>query len=95
VSPVGTTTAALLELPLLERTTRVFSDVLAVESARLGVPVDADTASAAMMRAFLADPSHLAAGRSAPARLRRTLVRAEERHIDVPMLREIARRALS
>lgn len=93
VSPPGTTTSALLELPLLEQTTRVFADVLAVESARLGLPVDAETASAQMMRAFLADPEHAAAGRSAPARLRRTLARGERLGIEVPALREVAARA--
>jgi len=36
-APSGTTTAALLELPLLERTCRVFGDVLRVERARLAV----------------------------------------------------------
>lgn len=93
LAPPGTTTSGLLDLAQLERTTRVFSDVLAVESARLGVALDGDTASAAMMRAFLADPDHVAAGRSAPARLRRTLTRAEELGLDVPALHEIAARA--
>lgn len=95
LTPAQTTTGALLDLPHLELTTRVFSDVLSVESARLGLPLDADTASAAMLRAFAADPDHVAAGRSAPARLRRTLVRAEQLGIDVPVLREIAARTTS
>ena len=92
VAPAGTTTGGLLDLAMLERTTRVFADVLAVESVRLGLPVDSDTASAAMLRAFLADPDHVAAGRSAPARLRRTLARAEALGVDVPALREISAR---
>jgi hypothetical protein len=91
VSPPGTTTSALLELPLLETTTRVFADVLAVESRRVEMDVDADTAAAAMMRAFGADPDHVAAGRTARARLARTLARATELGIEVPALREIAR----
>lgn len=95
VQPPGTTTAGLLELPALETTMRVLADVLAVESARLGVPIDADLASAALVRAFLADPAHVATGRSAPKRLGRTLARAERLGIDTPELREIARRATS
>ena len=67
-APSGTTTSALLEVPQLERTCRIFADVLRVESARSNVEVDADDASAAMMRAFRADPDHVAAGRSAPAK---------------------------
>jgi hypothetical protein len=90
-APPGTTTSALLELPLLDRTCRVFADVLRIESARLGITVDADDASAVMMRAFRADPDHVAAGRSAPARLRRALARADVLGIDVPALREIRR----
>lgn len=89
VAPPGTTTSALLELPMLETTTRVFADVLAVECARLGLPLDEDTASAQMMRAFTADPDHVAAGRSAPARLRRTLARAAQLGLEVPTLRAL------
>jgi len=71
----------------------VFADVLAVESARLGLPIDADTASAAMMRAFLADPAHVAAGRSAPQRLVRTLERAERLDLKVEALRAITKKS--
>lgn len=85
-APAGTTTAQLLELPMLETTSRVFADVVGIESARLGLPLDADTASAAMMRAFLADPDHVAAGRSAPARLRRTRARATALGLEAPAL---------
>ncbi len=95
VAPAGTTTGQLLELPLLEMTSRVFADVLRVESARLGLPLDEDTASAQMMRAFAADPDHVAAGRSAPARLHRTLARAEQLGIEVPELVRIQKRAMS
>ncbi len=91
VAPIGTTTSALLELPLLETTSRVFADVLAVESARISLPLDADTASAAMMRAFLADPDHVASGRSAPRRLVRTLERAERLGLAVDTLRQLSR----
>ena len=93
VLPPGTTTAGLLELGALETTMRVFADVLAVESARIGIAADADLASAALLRAFLADPQHVATGRSAPKRLARTLARAERLGIEVPVLREIERRA--
>lgn len=92
VLPPGTTTAGLLELEGLEVTLRVFADVLRVESARQEISVDDDLASAALLRAFAADPTHVATGRSAPRRLARTLARAEALGIDVPALRDVDRR---
>ena len=92
-APPGTTTSELLELERLETTTRVFADVLEVESRRLALPIDADMAAAAMMRAFLADPTHVAAGRSAPLRLSRTLERAERLDLKVEALRAITKKS--
>jgi ketopantoate reductase len=89
--PPGTTTAQLLDAqgPL---TRDVFREVAAVERARLGVPITDDDAWRALERAFRADPDHVASGRSAKARLARTLSRAESRALEVPVLRALAAR---
>lgn len=89
--PPGTTTAQLLEAhgPLARD---VFRDVVAVERARLGVSISDDDAWRALERAFRADPDHVASGRSAKARLARTLARAESRALEVPMLRALTAR---
>lgn len=67
----------------------IANEALALQRADVEAPLDADALLAALGRAFDADPAHGAKGRSASARLRRALLRAEEAGIDVPEMRAI------
>lgn len=62
------------------------ADVLAVEAARLGHPLDADALVPRMEAAFAADPTHGCRGRSSAARLTRTLARARALGVATPRL---------
>ncbi len=86
------TVAQLREQPRLDA---IFDDVLAIERARFGLDERAaprDALFRAMLDAFDADPTHVAAGRSAPERLARTLARADRFGLAAPALRSVARR---
>ena len=72
-------------------TEAVAREVLALQSALLGGPVDVDARLADLDRAIEADPKHGARGRTAPARLARALRHADELGIDVPTLRALPR----
>ncbi|MCU0672245.1 MAG: hypothetical protein MUE69_05560 [Myxococcota bacterium] len=72
-------------------TEAVAREVLALQSALLGAPVDVDAHLADLRRAIEADPKHGARGRTAPARLARALRHADELGIDVPTLRALPR----
>jgi hypothetical protein len=67
----------------------VAREVLALQSALLGAPVDVDARLADLGRAIEADPKHGARGRTAPARLARALRHADELGVDVPTLRAL------
>jgi ketopantoate reductase len=67
----------------------VAREVLELQSALLGAPVDVDARLADLGRAIEADPKHGARGRTAPARLARALRHAEELGVDVPTLRAL------
>lgn len=69
----------------------VAREVLALQSALLGAPVDVDARLADLHRAIEADPKHGARGRTAPARLARALRQADELGVDVPTLRALPR----
>ncbi len=68
----------------------VAREVLAVQEARLGEPLAQEKLLRQLGEAFLADPSHQALGRTAPARLARTLGHARTLGIPVPRLEAIA-----
>lgn len=67
----------------------VADEVLDVQQALVGGPIDRDAAIAGMVRAFDGDPDHGTTGRSAPARLRRAVSQADAAGLAVPLLREI------
>jgi hypothetical protein len=70
----------------------VAEEVLAVEEARLARALDRPALLARLAAAFDADPCHACRGRSAPARLDRTLARARALGVAVPHLAELAER---
>lgn len=67
----------------------VLDDVLALQEALLGAPIDRAAAVAALAAAIDADPAHGARGRSAPARLRRALSHADRLGLAVAALRAL------
>jgi len=67
----------------------VAREVIALQSALLGAPVDVDARLGDLDRAIAADPKHGARGRTAPARLARALRQADELGVDVPTLRAL------
>jgi hypothetical protein len=77
-----------------ESARRVADDVLDIQEALVGAPVDRDATTARMVEAFAGDPGHGTTGRSAPARLRRAVGHADEFGIAAPTLRDIAARHL-
>ncbi len=62
------------------------AEILAVEAARLGHPLEADALVPRMEAAFAADPTHGCRGRSSAARLARTLARARALGVPTPRL---------
>ncbi|MCB9618911.1 MAG: hypothetical protein H6721_16660 [Sandaracinus sp.] len=74
-----------------EHAEAVAREVLALQSALLGRPVDVEARLADLTRAIDADPKHGARGRTAPARLARALRHADELGVDVPTLRALPR----
>ncbi len=70
------------------------AEVLAVDAARMGkedaASIDTGDAWSTFGAAVAADPSHGCRGRSAPARLARTLARARELGVATPILEAIA-----
>jgi ketopantoate reductase len=69
----------------------VARDVLALESALFSpYVVDGARALEVLERAGAADPRHLCTGRSAPARLARSLAQADALGLQVPALRKVA-----
>ncbi len=72
----------------------VAHDVLDIQAWLVGHELDRPALMAGMLDAFDGDPAHKCKGRSAPARLRRALLHADEAGLAVPTLREIARKHL-
>lgn len=72
---------------------RIGDEVLSIQEARLGAPLDRAAVWAVIDRAIEADPGHGARGRSAPRRLARALRDAASRGVAVPELRAVARAA--
>lgn len=70
----------------------VAADVLAIQEKLTDQPFDQSTLMEAMLVAFNGDPNHKCMGRSAPARLQRALLLADEFGLKAPALRKIAAR---
>lgn len=68
----------------------VAKDVVAIQQALTNETFDVQSLTAAMLVAFEGDPQHMCMGRSAPGRLQRALLLANEKGIDVPKLQAIA-----
>lgn len=71
---------------------QVCAEVLELEAAQMQRSLPTQSLCIELERIILADPRHVAAGRSAPTRLGRTLRTARNLGIKTPMLDEIARR---
>jgi len=84
---VGGGTVAALWKEHRETAEAIAREAIAIQSAVLGAPLDAEALLRELERAFLADPDHGAMGRSAPARLERALAAAEAHGVDVPAMR--------
>lgn len=67
----------------------VADDVLALQASLTGVPLNRSEFLRRLEEAIQADPQHRCTGRSAPARLARALLLADEAGLAVPKLREI------
>ncbi len=72
------------------RAETVAREVLTLQAALLGAPVDVDARLSDLVRAIDADPKHGARGRTAPARLARALRQADALGVEVPTLRALA-----
>ena len=70
----------------------VADDVLAIQQALTGVEPDREALVQGMVEAFEGDLQHNCMGRSALARLARSLEHAKEFHIEVPTLRQLSER---
>jgi len=69
----------------------VAREVLRIQAALVGQPLDEAALIEAMVTAFEGDPAHRCTGRSAPARLQRALRHTREAGLAVPTLEDIAR----
>lgn len=67
----------------------VATDVIALQEALTGRSFDPEHLIAGMLDAFAGDPGHRCTGRSAPARLKRALARADAFGLAVPTLRTL------
>lgn len=74
-----------------ETTTAIALEVLAVEGARVGRVLAPTTYLARLWAAFSKDPSHASRGRTAEARLGRTLARADALGVATPQLRYLSK----
>ncbi len=68
----------------------VASDIIDLQEVLTGTHYDREALINAMLTAFDGDPDHQCMGRSAPARLARTLVHADKYDLAVPTLRDIS-----
>ena len=64
-------------------------EVIQLQQALTGRSFDADALIHTMLTAFQGDPDHKCMGRSAPARLQRTLVHADRLGLELPQLRKL------
>jgi len=89
--PPGTTVGSLWA-DHRELADAVASEVLDLQEALVGHPLDRDNLIKDMIESFNADPDHGATGRSAPQRLERAISQARELEIEVPTLQRVANR---
>ena len=69
---------------------KVASEIILLQKELTGKCFDTEKLIDAMLIAFNGDPNHGCMGRSAPARLQRALMLAEQHHLNMPTLKEIA-----
>ena len=69
----------------------VAAEIILLQEELTGKCFDTEKLIAAMLVAFNGDPDHGCMGRSAPARLERALMLAEQHKLNLPTLQEIAR----
>ena len=70
--------------------TQVASEIIQLQQKLTGQPLNAGQLIEGMVNAFNGDPEHACMGRSAPARLERALMLADEYDLDLPRLKQIA-----
>ena len=73
-----------------EVATQVANEIILLQQKLTGQSLDAEQLIGAMVNAFNGDPEHGCMGRSAPARLERALMLADEHGLDLPRLKQIA-----
>jgi hypothetical protein len=73
-----------------EVATQVANEIILLQQKLTGQSLDAEQLIGAMVNAFNGDPEHGCMGRSAPARLERALMLADEHGLDLPGLKQIA-----
>lgn len=71
--------------------TNVANEVICLQEALIGKPLDNSALIDGMVKAFDGDSEHMCMGRSAPARLKRALSLADERGLVLENLRRIAK----
>lgn len=67
----------------------VAAEIIQIQEKLTGKSLDSDRLITAMLEAFEGDPNHNCMGRSAPARLQRALMLANEYQLSVPVLESI------
>jgi len=73
-----------------EAATQVANEIIQLQQKLTGQALDAEQLIEGMVNAFNGDPEHGCMGRSAPARLERALMLADEHDLDLPRLKKIA-----
>lgn len=84
----------ILEQKHRELMNTVAEEVLDIQEWLMGQLCDRKKLITGLLEAFNGDPNHGCKGRSAPTRLKRALNYADEAHLEVPKLREIAQSQL-
>jgi hypothetical protein len=73
-----------------EVATQVANEIIQLQQKMTGQSLDTEQLIGGMVNAFNGDPEHGCMGRSAPARLERALMLANEHGLDLPRLKQIA-----
>jgi len=73
-----------------EVATQVANEIIQLQQKLIGQSLDAEQLIEGMVNAFNGDTEHGCMGRSAPARLERALMLADEHGLDLPRLKQIA-----
>ena len=67
----------------------VANEVIDLQEWTTGATFERDQLIDGMVKGINGDPNHKCTGRSAPARLKRTIERADEAGLEIPKIREI------